>query len=210
MQTLIQLFLHLDTSLAAIVQQYGVWTYMIIFIIIFCETGLVVTPFLPGDSLLFVLGAFAAARILDLSLVISIIIIAGVLGDMVNYHIGKMMGPKIFHSETNRFFNKKYLIKTQEFYETYGSKAIVIARFTPIIRTFAPFVAGMGKMKYTTFFFWNVLGAFLWAMSLTFAGYFFGNIPFVQKNLTLMIVLIIALSLLPPCIEYVRARMKKR
>lgn len=206
MQTLIQLFLHLDTSLASIVQQYGVWTYMIIFIIIFCETGLVVTPFLPGDSLLFVLGAFAAARVLDLPLVISVVIAAGVLGDMTNYHVGKIIGPKIFRSDTNRFLNKKHLIKTQEFYETYGSKAVVIARFTPIIRTFAPFVAGMGTMKYATFFLWNILGAFLWAMSLTLAGYFFGNIPFVQKNLTLMILFIIGISLLPPLIEYVRKK----
>lgn len=208
MQTLIQLFLHLDTSLASIIQQYGLWIYMIVFIIIFCETGLVITPFLPGDSLLFVLGAFAAAHILSLPLVLAIVIIAGILGDATNYHIGKIIGPKIFHSETNKILNKNHLAQTQKFYETYGSKAVVIARFTPIIRTLAPFVAGVGKMTYSTFFFWNVLGATLWALSLTLAGFFFGNIPFVQKNLTLMILFIVALSLIPPGIEYLRSRTK--
>lgn len=206
MQTLIQLFLHLDTSLASIVQQYGLWTYMIVFIMIFCETGLVIMPFLPGDSLLFVLGAFSAVGILDLPLVMAIVIIAGILGDTTNYHIGKIIGPKIFHSDTSRFLNKKHLIQTQKFYETYGPKAIVIARFMPIIRTFAPFVAGVGKMKYSTFVLWNISGAILWAVSFILGGYFFGNIPFVQKNLTLMVMIIIAGSLVPPLIEYLRKR----
>ncbi len=208
MQTLIQLFLHLDTSLALIVQQYGLWTYMIIFIIIFCETGLVIMPFLPGDSLLFVLGAFSAVGILDLPLVMAIVIIAGIIGDTTNYHIGKIIGPKIFHSDTSRLLHKKHLIQTQEFYETYGSKAIVIARFMPIMRTFAPFVAGIGKMKYTTFLFWNITGAILWAASFILAGYFFGNIPFVQKNLTLIVMIIIIGSLIPPLIEYLRKHKK--
>lgn len=208
MQTLIQLFLHLDTSLASIVQQYGLWTYMIVFIMIFCETGLVITPFLPGDSLLFVLGAFSAVGIFDLPLVMAIVIIAGILGDTTNYHVGKIIGPKIFHSDTSRFLNKKHLIQTQKFYETYGSKAIVIARFMPIVRTFAPFVAGVGKMEYRTFFLWNITGAILWAVSFILGGYFFGNIPFVQKNLTLMVMIIIAASLVPPLIEYFRKRKK--
>lgn len=206
MQTLIQLFLHLDTSLASIVQQYGLWTYMIVFMMIFCETGLVITPFLPGDSLLFVLGTFSAVGILDLPLVMAIVIIAGILGDTTNYHIGKIIGPKIFHSDTSRFLNKKHLIQTQKFYETYGSKAIVIARFMPIVRTFAPFVAGVGRMKYGTFFLWNIAGAILWAISFILGGYFFGNIPFVQKNLTFMVLIIIGASLIPPCIEYLRKR----
>lgn len=208
MQTLIQLFLHLDTSLASIIQQYGLWTYMIVFIMIFCETGLVIMPFLPGDSLLFVLGAFSAVGILDLPLVMAIIIIAGILGDTTNYHIGRLIGPKIFHSDTSRFLNKKHLIQTQKFYETYGSKAIVIARFMPMVRTFAPFVAGVGKMKYGTFFFWNITGAILWACSFILGGYFFGNIPFVQKNLTLMVMIIIVGSLVAPCIEYIRKHKK--
>lgn len=208
MQTFIQLFLHLDTSLASIIQQYGLWTYMIVFIMIFCETGLVITPFFPGDSLLFVLGALSAVGLLDLPLVITIIIIAGVLGDTTNYHIGRIIGPKVFHSDTSKFFNKKYLTQTEKFYETYGSKAIVIARFMPIMRTFAPFVAGVGRMKYGTFFLWNITGAILWASSFILAGYFFGNIPFVQKNLTLMVLIIIGASLVPPGIEYLRKRKK--
>ncbi len=165
-------------------------------------------PFLPGDSLLFVLGAFSAVGILDLPLVMAIIIIAGILGDTTNYHIGRLIGPKIFHSDTSRFLNKKHLIQTQKFYETYGSKAIVIARFMPMVRTFAPFVAGVGKMKYGTFFFWNITGAILWACSFILGGYFFGNIPFVQKNLTLMVMIIIVGSLVAPCIEYIRKHKK--
>lgn len=175
---------------------------------IFCETGLVITPFFPGDSLLFVLGALSAVGLLDLPLVITIIIIAGVLGDTTNYHIGRIIGPKVFHSDTSKFFNKKYLTQTEKFYETYGSKAIVIARFMPIMRTFAPFVAGVARMKYETFFLWNITGAVLWAGSFILAGYFFGNIPFVQKNLTLMVLIIIGASLIPPAIEYLRKRKK--
>lgn len=210
MQTLIQIFLHLDTSLAGVIQQYGIWTYMIVFVMIFCETGLVITPFLPGDTLLFIMGTFCAVKVLSLPLTITIVVIAGILGDTTNYHIGRIIGPKVFHSETSRFLNKKYLIQTQKFYEVHGSKAIVIARFMPIIRTFAPFVAGMGKMKYGTFIMWNVTGAVLWAGSLALAGYFFGNIPFVQKNLTVMLLLIIALSLAPALIEYLRSRKSMR
>lgn len=209
MQTLIQLFLNLDTSLASVIQTYGIWTYMIVFILIFCETGLVIMPLLPGDTLLFIMGAFSATGLLDLPTSISTIFVAGVLGDTINYKIGKFVGPKVFRSETNTFLNKKYLIQTQKFYEKYGSKTIVIARFMPIIRTFAPFVAGMGCMEYKTFFFWNVLGALLWAGSLTLAGFFFGNLPFIRDHLTLMLLAIIALSLTPALVEYMRLRLRR-
>lgn len=210
MDTLIQFFLHLDTSLASVIQAYGLWTYMLVFIVIFCETGLVIMPLLPGDTLLFIMGAFSATGLLSLPLSFAVIFVAGVLGDTVNYHIGKIIGPKIFKSETSKFLNKKYITQTQKFYEKYGPKTIVIARFMPIIRTFAPFVAGMGSMRYATFFFWNVAGALLWAGSLTLAGYFFGNLPIIRDHLTLMLLAIIALSLTPALFEYLRTRSHKR
>ncbi len=205
---MIDLPLHLDVYLATLMQLYGVWIYVIVFIVIFCETGLVVTPFLPGDSLLFILGTFAATGNLDLYLILGLATVAAILGDSINYHIGKMIGPKIFHSESAKILNKKHLTATQEFYKRYGSKTIVIARFMPIIRTFAPFVAGIGRMKYQEFFLWNVVGAIAWVFSFVIAGYFFGNIPLVKENLSLFILGIIFLSVLPAGIEYLRNRKK--
>lgn len=201
---MIDVILHFDNQLIWLIQNYGVWVYAMVFIVIFCETGLVIAPFLPGDSLLFLLGAFAATGHLDLSLILAIITVAGILGDSTNYHIGKIMGPRIFRSENSRLFNKNYIHKTQEFYEKYGSKTLVIARFLPIIRTFAPFVAGVGSMNYRKFLFWNVTGALLWTFSFVIAGYMFGNIPFIKDNLTLLVLGIIAVSVIPALVGYLR------
>ncbi len=201
---MIDFILHFDDQLIWLIQNYGVWVYAMVFIVIFCETGLVIAPFLPGDSLLFLLGAFAATGHLDLSLILAIITVAGILGDSTNYHIGKVMGPRIFRSENSRLFNKNYIHKTQEFYEKYGAKTLVIARFLPIIRTFAPFVAGVGSMNYRKFLFWNVTGALLWTFSFVIAGYIFGNIPFIKDNLTLLVLGIIAVSVIPALIGYLR------
>ncbi len=201
---MIDFILHFDDQLIWLIQNYGVWVYAMVFIVIFCETGLVIAPFLPGDSLLFLLGAFAATGHLDLSLILAIITVAGILGDSTNYHIGKVMGPRIFRSENSRLFNKNYIHKTQEFYEKYGAKTLVIARFLPIIRTFAPFVAGVGSMNYRKFLFWNVTGALLWTFSFVIAGYIFGNIPFIKDNLTLLVLGIIAVSIIPALIGYLR------
>jgi len=205
-QTLIDVLLHLDKHLSVVIQQYGVWTYLILFLIIFCETGLVVTPILPGDSLLFATGAFAAAGALDVTTIMILLSIAAIAGDTVNYWIGAYIGPKAFHYENARFFKKEYLVRTHEFYEKHGGKTIIIARFMPIIRTFAPFVAGIGKMSYSHFLSYNVIGGILWISGFVMGGYFFGNIPVVKKNFTLVILAIIFLSILPGLIEYVRHR----
>ena len=205
----IDLILHLDKHLAGIIQQYGGWTYLILFLIIFCETGLVVTPILPGDSLLFATGAFAAAGALDVTTVLFLLSVAAIAGDTVNYWIGAYIGPRAFQYENSRVFKKEYLIRTHEFYEKHGGKTIIIARFMPIIRTFAPFVAGVGKMSYFRFLSYNVVGGILWISLLVLAGYFFGNIPFVKKNFTMVIFAIIFLSILPGIIEYLRHRKKK-
>jgi membrane-associated protein len=204
----IDLFIHLDKHLAEIIQQYGTWTYMILFLIVFCETGLVVTPFLPGDSLLFACGAFAATGALDVWWICILLSIAAIIGDTVNYWIGAYIGPKAFSKEDSRFFKKAHLVRTHEFYEKYGGKTIIIARFMPIIRTFAPFVAGIGKMSYGKFILYNVTGGLLWIFSFTFLGYFFGNIPVVKKNFTLVILAIIILSVFPSVIEIIRHRRK--
>jgi membrane-associated protein len=205
----IDILLHLDKHLAGIIQQYGVWTYLILFLIIFCETGLVVTPILPGDSLLFATGAFAATGALDVTTVLILLTIAAIAGDTLNYWIGAYIGPKAFHYDNARFFKKKYLIRTHEFYEKHGGKTIIIARFMPIIRTFAPFVAGIGKMTYGKFLSYNVIGGILWIALFILGGYFFGNIPVVKKNFTLVILAIIILSILPGVIEFIRHRRKK-
>lgn len=202
----IDLFVHLDKHLNDILQQYGTWTYMILFAIIFCETGLVVTPFLPGDSLLFACGAFAAAGALDVSWICILLSIAAIAGDTVNYWIGAYIGPKAFSREDSRFFKKHHLIRTHEFYEKYGGKTIIFARFMPIIRTFAPFVAGIGRMSYGKFLAYNVTGGLLWIFGFVFMGYFFGNIPVVKRNFTLVIMAIIVLSVLPSVIEVIRHR----
>lgn len=206
----IDIVLHLDQHLAWLVSQYGVWTYSILFLIIFCETGLVVTPFLPGDSLLFALGALSATPdSLNPILLCVLLMIAAIIGDNLNYWIGRSIGPKIFSKENSLLFNKSYLIRTEHFYDRYGAKAVIIARFVPIVRTFAPFVAGIGRMKYAKFLAFSVIGGTLWICGLIAVGYFFGNIPFVKKNFGIVIVAIILISVLPAIIEFLRSRGEK-
>jgi len=210
LKTLIDLFLHLDKHLNEIISNYGLWTYLILFLIIFCETGFVVTPFLPGDSLLFAAGTFAALGSLGVEQLIILLSIAAILGDTVNYWIGNYIGPRAF-SGNIRFLKKEYLDRTHAFYERHGGKTIVIARFIPIIRTFAPFVAGIGAMSYGKFIVYNVVGGVCWVLSFTLGGYFFGNLPMVKKNFSLVILAIIIISVLPGVIEFIkeRARQKK-
>lgn len=200
------LVIHLDRHLSGIIQDYGAWTYLLLFLIVFCETGLVVTPILPGDSLLFAVGTFAAAGALDLTLVLLLLSLAAVSGDTVNYAIGYRVGPRIFHGHSVRFLNREYLDRTHQFYERHGAKTIVIARFVPIIRTFAPFVAGIGQMSYGRFIAYNVIGGASWVCLLVLGGYAFGNLPAVRQNFTFVILAIIGLSLLPGVIEYLRQR----
>jgi len=203
---LLDILLHLDRHLDTIIQQYGVWTYLILFLIIFCETGLVVTPILPGDSLLFAVGTFAARGALDLGLLLVLLSVAAVAGDTVNYAIGYRVGRQIFRKEGVRFLNREYLDRTHRFYERHGAKTIVIARFVPIIRTFAPFVAGVGRMSYARFVTYNVAGGVGWIAALVLGGYLFGNISVVRQNFTLVIFAIIVLSILPGVIEFMRQR----
>jgi len=202
----LDVLLHLHDHLGAVIEQYGVWTYLILFLIVFCETGLVVTPLLPGDSLLFIVGAFAALGALDLALTMALLSAAAVAGDTVNYAIGYRVGPSVFRKERSRFFNREYLDRTHRFYERHGAKTIVIARFVPIIRTFAPFVAGIGRMTYSRFLVYNVVGGVAWIVILVLGGYLFGNIDWVKRNLTVVILGIVALSLLPGIIEVLRQR----
>lgn len=209
-KTFFDIFMHLDKHLGGVIQTYGVWTYLILFLIIFCETGLVITPILPGDSLLFAAGAFAAIGALDAGWLFLLLSIAAVAGDTVNYTIGSYLGPKIFHREKVRFLNQEYLDRTHRFYEKHGGKTIIIARFMPIIRTFAPFVAGIGSMTYMRFISYNVVGGLIWIATFIFGGYFFGNIPLVKRNFTLVILVIIFLSILPGIIEFFRQRQGKR
>lgn len=204
--SLIDIVLHLDKHLAMLVQQHGVWIYAILFLIIFSETGFVVTPFLPGDSLLFVAGALAALGGVDIFILFSALAAAAVLGNMLNYQIGRYFGPRVFQWESSRFFNKAALEKTHAYYEKHGGKTLVISRFLPLFRTFAPFVAGIGAMTYARFTLFNLLGALLWVGSLTLAGYWFGNLPWIQQNLTLVILGIIAVSLLPLVIGWLQHR----
>ena len=207
---LIDIILHLDKHLNIIIQDYGVWTYLILFLIIFCETGLVVTPILPGDSLLFAAGAFAASGSLKVGWLYFLLSLAAIAGDNVNYWIGWHVGPKIFFKENVRFLNKEYLNRTHLFYEKHGGKTIVIAKFMPIIRTFAPFVAGIGRMTYKRFIPYNVSGGILWVSCFVLGGYYFGNIPAVKRNFTLVIFAIIVISLLPGVIEFLRHRAKTK
>jgi membrane-associated protein len=204
--TLIEILLHLDRHIDLLIRSYGAWTYGILFVVIFLETGLVVTPFLPGDSLLFAGGTFAAIGSLDAKWLIISLSIAAIAGDTVNYWIGYTVGPKVFAKETSRFLNKKYLDRTHQFYEKYGGKTIVLARFIPIIRTFAPFVAGIGSMTYGHFIVYNVSGGIAWVLLLVLGGYLFGNIPVVKQNFSLVIFTIIILSILPGIIEFLRHR----
>ena len=202
----IDVILHLDKHLAVLVQQYGLWIYAILFAIIFSETGFVVTPFLPGDSLLFVAGALAALGGMDIGLLIAVLVAAAVLGNMLNYQIGRYLGPKVFNWESSRLFNKVALEKTHAYYEKHGGKTLVISRFLPLFRTFAPFVAGIGAMSYSRFTFFNLIGGISWVGSLTLAGYFFGNLPWVQQNLTAVILGIIVVSLIPVFIGWLQHR----
>jgi membrane-associated protein len=204
----IDIVLHLDKHLAVLVQQYGLWIYGILFFIVFAETGFVVTPFLPGDSLLFVAGALAAIGEggMDIFVLMGVLSAAAILGNMVNYQIGRFLGPKVFHWESSRFFNKNALIKTHEFYEKHGGKTLVLSRFLPLFRTFAPFVAGIGAMSYAKFTFFNLIGAIAWVVSLCLAGYWLGNIPWVKQNLSIIIIGIIVFSLLPVAIGYLKSR----
>lgn len=202
---LVDFILHIDVHLDELIQNYGALTYLILFLIVFCETGLVVTPFLPGDSLLFAAGAFAGRGSLDLVSIAALIFIAAVLGDAVNYHVGAYLG--IDRDRT--LIKRAYLERTQAFYEKYGGKAIIFARFVPIVRTFAPFLAGVGAMKYKQFFTYNVIGALLWVALFVGGGYMFGEIPAVKKNFTLVIMAIIVLSIIPPIIEVIKARRKR-
>jgi len=206
---IIDIAVHLDRYLSAIIQQYGTWTYGILFVVIFIETGFVVMPFLPGDSLLFAAGTFAALGALKIGWLLALLAAAAIIGDTVNYWVGHAVGPKIFHREKSRVFKKEYLDRTHAFFEKYGGKTIIIARFVPIVRSFAPLVAGIGRMSYGKFIAYNVVGGIGWVVLLTGAGYFFGNIPVVKKNFSLVILAIIIISTLPGVTEYLRHRKKK-
>ncbi len=204
----IHVVLHLNDYLDGWVRDFGAWMYLAMFAVIFCETGLVIMPFLPGDSLLFALGALCARPEsgLELAVLAPILLVAAIAGDQLNYVIGRKIGPKIFHSETSRFLNKQHLVRAQAFYEKYGAKAIVIARFAPILRTFAPFVAGIGQMKFGRFVAYNVAGGVAWVMSFLLAGYFFGQVPAVKRNFHIVIIAIIVISLMPVAYEWWKAR----
>jgi membrane-associated protein len=207
---LLDFILHLDQHLFDLCSQYGTWVYAILFVIIFCETGLVVAPFLPGDSLLFAVGSLAAISALDLPTSIVVMILAAVLGDTVNYWIGNYVGPKVFKKENSRLLNRDYLIRTNQFYHKHGGKTIIIARFLPIIRTFAPFVAGIGSMTYRRFLLFNVVGGALWVLLFIPAGYFFGSVPFIKNNFSLVIIALLLIPGLPSVVEIVRMHLRKR
>lgn len=204
---IIDMILHIDVYLTDIIQKFGTQTYILLFIILFCETGLVITPFLPGDSLLFAIGALSSQGALNIYVLFLVLSIAVIIGDSLNYKIGQFLGKRAF-KEDSKLFKKEYLIKTEKFYEKHGNKTIVLARFIPIIRTFAPFVAGIGNMNYKKFLAYNIFGGIIWVGLLLFAGYFFGNITYVKENFSLVILAIIFISLLPPIIEYWRERKK--
>jgi membrane-associated protein len=211
-QQLIDFVLHIDKELAFLVAQYGIWVYGILFLIIFCETGLVVTPFLPGDSLLFVAGTLAAIgeNHINVHLMVLLLIAAAILGDASNYFIGKFFGEKLFSNPNSKIFKQSYLEKTHSFYEKHGGKTIILARFVPIVRTFAPFVGGMGTMTYARFFSYNVIGGIAWVSLFMYSGYFFGGLEFVKNNLSLLIIAIIFVSLLPGVFEVLRQKVKSK
>ena len=200
------LAVHLDVRLAEFVQQYGVWVYALLFAIVFCETGLVVTPFLPGDSLLFVVGALAAVGNMDIFLVMAVLVAAALCGDNVNYWVGRWVGPRVFSKQASRWLNPAHLQRTHQFYARHGGKTIIIARFMPIVRTYVPFVAGLGAMPYAKYITYCVAGALLWVGSLCTLGYFFGNIPAVKSNLTVVIIGIVLLSISPGIVAWIRSR----
>lgn len=204
--TVIDFILHIDQHLTALSAQYGMWIYAILFLIIFCETGLVATSFLPGDSLLFAAGGIAAVGGMNIHIMVLILLVAAILGDAVNFMIGKYFGAKLFSNPNSKIFRRAYLEKTHAFYEKHGGKTIIIARFVPIVRTFAPFVAGMGDMHYGRFIRYNIIGALAWVLLFSYLGYFFANIPLVKNNLGLVLGAIIVISILPAVIEIVRAK----
>ena len=199
--------MHIDQHLQFIVAHYGIWIYAILFLLIFCETGLVVTPFLPGDSLLFAAGSIAAVGEMNVHLMVALLLIAAIVGDAVNFALGKYFGQRLFANPQSKIFKQIYLHKTQEFYQKHGGKTIIIARFMPIVRTFAPFVAGMGHMHYGHFIRYNCIGAVIWVVLFSYAGYFFGNLPIIKQNLSLALIIIIAISLLPAVIEILRHKL---
>jgi membrane-associated protein len=201
----VDLFLHLDKHLGDVIQHYGSFTYALLFIIVFCETGLVVMPILPGDSLLFAAGTFAAIGNLNILYLFLLLAAAAILGDTANYWIGHFIGPRVFTSNS-RWLKREYLERTQAFYKKHGGKTIFLARFIPIIRTFAPFVAGIGEMRYSYFITYNIVGGIVWTALFTFAGYFFGNLPFIQKNFSLVVITIVIVSVLPAVVEYIKGR----
>jgi len=208
LHSLINFILHIDEHLIAFVTAYGAWTYALLFLIIFCESGIIFTAFLPGDSLLFAIGALTASMsgVLNIHLLFFFLVIASVSGNGLNYFVGNWIGPKVFRSGNSWIFNKKHIEKAHVFYERYGGKAIIIARFIPIVRTLVPFIAGVGYMKYRQFFIFNLVGALLWIGGLVYGSYLFGNIPFVKQHFSLVILAIIILSLMPPLIEMIRHR----
>ena len=208
--SLIDFVLHIDQHLIELTQTYGLWIYAILFLIVFCETGLVVTPFLPGDSLLFAAGAVAALGGMNVHMAAALLLAAAVIGDAVNFAVGKYFGEKLFAKPDSRVFKREYLDKTHAFYEKYGGKTIILARFVPIVRTFAPFVAGMGDMHYGRFIRYNIIGALVWVGLLTYAGYFFGELPAVKNNFGLVVIGIIAVSVLPMAVEIAKAKWGKK
>lgn len=206
---LIDIFLHLDKNLAIVISQYGITTYFLLFLIIFMETGFVITPFLPGDSLLFASGALSATSSLNIFILYGLLLAAAILGDTVNYWVGHFIGPRVFEKDT-KFIKREYLLKTQKFYDKYGGHAIILARFVPIIRTFAPFVAGVAKMSYKHFITYNIVGGLLWVSLFTWGGYFFGNLPFVKANFHYVVVAIILLSITPIIYEWTRVKLSRK
>jgi len=208
-QRLIDILLHFDVYISVMIQHCGLWAYLIIFGVIFAETGFVFTPFLPGDSLLFVLGTFAAQGTFHPFVLASVLMLAAILGDSVNYAIGKYLGDRIVRARKIPFFKKEHLDRTHQFYKKYGGKTIVLARFIPVVRTFAPFIAGIGRMDYVKFLTYNVVGGIAWVSVFVLSGYYFGNIPFVKENLSLVVMGIIVLSIIPAVIEFLRARSKR-
>jgi membrane-associated protein len=206
----IDFFLHAERHLEWFIRNYDVWIYALLFTIIFCETGLIVTPFLPGDSLIFAVGAIAGKGLIQVETITPLLLVAAIVGDAVNYSIGKWTGPKVFHYESSRLFNKDHLLKAHSFYEKYGGRAIILARFVPIVRTFAPFVAGIGAMTYSKFAIYNVTGAILWVGIFLGGGYYFGGLEIVQKNMKLVILGIIIVSVLPIVWEIAKAQLEKR
>ena len=208
--TIIDFILHIDQHLVHLSAQYGPWIYAILFAVIFCETGLVVTPFLPGDSLLFAAGGIAAIGGMNIHVIVLLLLVAAILGDAANFMIGKYFGQKLFANPDSKIFRRSYLEKTHTFYEKHGGKTIIIARFVPIVRTFAPFVAGMGDMHYATFIRYNIIGAVLWVLLFSYAGYFFANIPVVKNNLGLVMAAIIVISILPALVEIIRAKLNAK